>query len=530
MRQFFGYIRVSTVKQGEHGVSLQEQREAIARYASRHQITIARWFEEQETAAKRGRPVFTEMLRLLRKGKAEGVVIHKVDRSARNLRDWADVGELIDQGIDFHFATESLDLTSRSGRLSADILAVIAADYVRNLREEIKKGFYGRIKQGVLPLPAPVGYLDQGAGKPKTIDPVKGPLVRTAFELYATGRYGLNDLVPEMARRGLRNRRDRPVTRNGMSVLLNNPFYVGLIRLKKTRETFPGGHAALIPTALFEDVQRLLDGKTVSREIKHAFRYRRLFRCATCRYSVIGESCKGRVYYRCHTPTCPTTSMREDAVTAALERAVEPLAIAEDEWAYILPQLPKLREQWLGRRENEREAIQAQLGQVNDRLARLTDAYVDRLVEKPVFEERREALLIERRKTEERLQACDSDGRGTEARVRNFLELAGRASVLLKTADPDEARDLVTTVTSNRAAHGKSLEITLFPEFQALAERWKNTYGSSQRDVARTWDQVLPALFKWFYEHPEVKPTSASVRERVDTEGALRYTYPRINE
>src|SRR5262250_985510 len=183
MKQFYGYVRVSTAKQGEKGVSLQEQRDAIERYAQRNGLQISEWFEERETAAKRGRPIFNKMLKLLKSGKSDGVIIHKIDRSARNLKDWADLGELIDGGIEVHFANESLDLHSRGGRLSADIQAVVAADYIRNLREETIKGFYGRLKQGLYPLPAPVGYLDQGRGRPKVIDPLNGPLVRLAFEL-----------------------------------------------------------------------------------------------------------------------------------------------------------------------------------------------------------------------------------------------------------------------------------------------------------------------------------------------------------
>src|SRR5437879_6401482 len=183
MYEYFGYIRVSTARQGEKGVSLQEQREAIERYSHRFNLTISQWFEERETAAKRGRPIFSQILKGLRQGKARGVIIHKIDRSARNLKDWADLGEIIDAGIEVHFANESLDLHSRGGRLSADIQAVVAADYIRNLREETRKGFYGRIKQGLYPLPAPVGYLDMGKGKPKEVDLAKAPLVRKAFEL-----------------------------------------------------------------------------------------------------------------------------------------------------------------------------------------------------------------------------------------------------------------------------------------------------------------------------------------------------------
>src|SRR5713226_4548043 len=200
MQQYFGYVRVSTVKQGEKGVSLQEQKDAIARYAQRYSLEISQWFEEWQTAAKRGRPLFTQMIRLLRQKKAQGVIIHKIDRNARNLKDWADLGEMIDAGIEVHFANESLDLHTRGGRLSADIQAVVAADYIRNLREETKKGFYGRLKQGFYPLRAPIGYLDQGKAKPKTLDPVKGPLVRKAFELYATARYSFETLREELHR------------------------------------------------------------------------------------------------------------------------------------------------------------------------------------------------------------------------------------------------------------------------------------------------------------------------------------------
>src|SRR3569832_103028 len=172
MKEFYGYIRVSTVKQGEKGVSLPEQKDAISRFAERNGLRISQWFEERVTAAKRGRPVFNEMLRLLKAHKAAGVVIHKIDRSARNLRDWADLIELSDRGIEIQVATENLDLRSRGGRLSADIQAVVAADFIRNLREETRKGFYGRLKQGLYPLAAPVGYLDRGRGKPKEPDPM----------------------------------------------------------------------------------------------------------------------------------------------------------------------------------------------------------------------------------------------------------------------------------------------------------------------------------------------------------------------
>ena len=213
-KQYYSYIRVSTVKQGERGVSLQEQQDAILRYAQRQNLPIIRSFDEQETAAKRGRPVFDEMMRLLKRGKAHGVIIHKIDRGARNLKDWADLAELIDTGVEVHFANESLDMNTRGGRLSADIQAVVAADFIRNLREETKKGFYGRLKQGLYPMGAPIGYLNCGKGQPKAPDPKMSPLILLAFQLYATGNYSLPRLVEEMYKRGLRNHRNAKVSLN----------------------------------------------------------------------------------------------------------------------------------------------------------------------------------------------------------------------------------------------------------------------------------------------------------------------------
>jgi DNA invertase Pin-like site-specific DNA recombinase len=55
-------VRVSTAKQGE-GISLIVQKEAITLYAEQNEIEITQWFEEKETAAKQGRPLFNLMIR-----------------------------------------------------------------------------------------------------------------------------------------------------------------------------------------------------------------------------------------------------------------------------------------------------------------------------------------------------------------------------------------------------------------------------------------------------------------------------------
>ena len=305
MKRYFAYIRVSTVKQGERGSSLQEQRSAIETFAQRNNLQIVEWFEERETAAKQGRPVFVTMLAKLSRGDADGIIIHKIDRGARNLRDWANLGEIIDRGIPVHFAHDNVDLQSRGGRLSADIQAVVAADYIRNLRDEVKKGFYGRLKQGFYPLGAPVGYLDCGGGKKKEIDPEKGPLVRQAFELYATDRIGIDDLRAELTRRGLTTRRGRPISFNGLNDLLHNSFYTGIIRIRRTNESFTGLHEPIVTQELFDRVQAVLAAKTHAKLRSHEFVFRQFAKCLACGRHLVGERKKGRyVYYRCYNRLC----------------------------------------------------------------------------------------------------------------------------------------------------------------------------------------------------------------------------------
>ena len=479
VKKFFGYTRVSTAKQGEHGVSLQEQREAIIRYAQRNSLNIAAWFEEIETAAKRGRPVFNQMLKLLGRGKADGVIIHKIDRSARNLKDWSDLGELIDQGLEVHFANESLDLHSRGGRLSADIQAVVAADYIRNLREETRKGFYGRLKQGFYPLPAPLGYLDKGKGIPKEPDPVGAPLVRKAFELYGSGKYNLDSLVEDLFHLGLRNRRGGKVTRSGLSKMLNNPFYIGLIRIRRTGETFPGVHKPLVSKSLFDRVRQVLFGKANTRIQQHNFLFRHLLTCAKCGYSLTGERQKTYVYYRCHTKNCPRTCIREETIESEILRKLSQLQFSKQETVYFQKKVEHLEENWAGDQQAQIKALNLRISHLQDRLARLTDAYIDRVIEKKLFEERKTALLMERRDIEEkRVQLRDGVQRLPD-RLIEFLELAGSAYFQYKMGLTEEKRDLLKIVTSNRIVNGKKLDLTLSLPFR------RSKIGSEIQMVAR---------------------------------------------
>ena len=494
MNQFFGYIRVSTARQGEQGVSLQQQRDAITRHAQKNGLEIIRWFEEQETAAKRGRPIFGRMLKELRRSRARGVIIHKIDRSARNLKDWADLGELIDQGIEVHFANESLDLNSRGGRLSADIQAVVASDYIRNLREETKKGFYGRLKQGLLPMPAPLGYRNIGSGKPKELDPQTAPLVRQVFELYGSGRFSFPQMLTETERLGLRGRSGKAITKNGLSKLLNNPFYMGLIRITKTGESFSGCHESMISKALFDRVQTILRGRTNTRTQRHDFLFRRRLVCKRCEHTLIGETHKSFIYYRCQVHTCPTTTLREERAEQFFRSTFALLQLNGDEQRYCMQELDLLRADSHRRHDEIVSSLQLRLTQLAERLTRLTDAYIDRVIDRDSFEERKTALLMERRQLEESLAQWQGGKRREADELQELLEQGNSACSSYNSGTIEEKRDLVDTITSNRLLNGKILELTLNSPFEAIATRDQKRDGSPSRDVHRTWKHLLPRL------------------------------------
>lgn len=494
MLKLFAYIRVSTTRQGTQGVSLPEQKDAIERFASRENLHIVRWFEEQETAAKRGRPVFSEMVKLLRKGEADGVIIHKIDRGARNLRDWADLGELIDQGIKVCFANENLDLASRGGRLTADIQAVVAADFIRNNREEVKKGLYGRLKQGIYPFAAPVGYLNRGKGKLKVFDPERAPLVRTAFELYATGTYTLDTLKDEMARRGLTNRNGKPFSKDGLWLMLKNPFYIGLMRVKRNGETFPGLHEPLVPTSLFENVQAVLDGRSFTHVEKHDFLFRRRFICKTCEHALTASIQKGHVYYRCHTPSCPTTSIREEALEGAMCQAIAAVRIPDQLKPALIVALQEKRNGMEALRENTRKALLASIERVEGRLKRLTDAFVDGTLEQELFVNRKDELLTERTRLRQELAETEADPELQLRHVEEKLQLAGDANLQYELRTHAERRRLLEKLTCNRTVSGKNVDVALLPPFDRLAKTLADGKSAHYPDAVATAKAIIDTL------------------------------------
>jgi site-specific DNA recombinase len=330
------YLRVSTKEQAEEGYSIPAQAEACRRFIADKGWQLAdEYIDRGESARTADRPQLQAMLaRLAEDRSIDALVVHKLDRLARNLEDHAAVRAALRKAhVQLHSVTESLE-DSASGKLVEGILASIAEFYSANLGQEIRKGMDQKAAQGGWPVRAPFGYRNvrrDGPGRrgESVLQPdLQAPLVAEAFERYATGELSLDLLTDALAEKGLRNRLGNPPGKSAVHRMLRNPVYAGVVRWKGVERR--GIHQPLVSRELFDRVQRVLDEHSSGgeRSWKHDHYLKGTLVCAECGSRLYYAVAKGRFgYFRCigrNTARTPCSQGRY-VPAADLERAVESL-------------------------------------------------------------------------------------------------------------------------------------------------------------------------------------------------------------
>lgn len=131
------YLRVSTVEQAEQGVSLDAQRAKVEAYAALYDLELVAVEIDAGVSAKgyRGglektlarRPGLDRALGLLRAGEADALLVVKLDRLTRSVRD---LGALVEHYFASRWAlvsvSEQIDTRSAAGRLVLNVLASVA--------------------------------------------------------------------------------------------------------------------------------------------------------------------------------------------------------------------------------------------------------------------------------------------------------------------------------------------------------------------------------------------------------------------
>ena len=268
------YLRVSTKEQAEkggqaEGFSIPAQREANQRKADQLGATIIEEFVDAGESARKGdRPELMRMIQYVAKHKTNYCIVHKVDRLARNRADDVTIHlALKDAGVTLVSATENIDETP-SGMLLHGIMSWIAEFYSRNLATEVVKGLSQKAAQGGTVTKAPIGYRNVGVRdefgrevRTVEIDEERAPLVRWAFQVFASGDWTTSQLHQELVARGLTTaasprRPSRPIGKSSVHRMLTNPYYKGSVRYQGV--TYAGVHEAIVPNEVWDQVQTVL--------------------------------------------------------------------------------------------------------------------------------------------------------------------------------------------------------------------------------------------------------------------------------
>ena len=390
MKRALVYVRVSSREQADEGYSIAAQREACFRYVTEHGWQLAdEYVDRGESARTADRPQFQAMLERIKTDDSIAfLVVHKLDRMARNLEDHAMVRALLRKyEVKLVSVTESLE-ENASGKLVEGILASISEFYSSNLAQEIKKGLLQKVKEGGWPTLAPLGYnnvrIDSPGGRRGesvlVVDPEVAAFVRKAFDLYATGDWSLRTLHAEMTRLGMRNRRGGTLTVSKFSELLKSRAYLGKVPYRGVE--YDGKHEPLITPEIFSRVQDVFREHDYAgvRQRRHSHYLRGTVFCGTCgaRLSTMLKKNERYEYFYClgkhgRRTVCDELYMPTDGVERQIERFYASLQIPVEVGRNVERELNleiALREKYRGRTSEQASKRLVRLAAERDKLLR----------------------------------------------------------------------------------------------------------------------------------------------------------------
>ena len=123
-----GYVRVSTDKQADRGISLEAQAGKIRAMALVQGAELSDIIVDSgESAKSLNRPGMAKLLALVDGGKVKGVIVAKLDRLTRSVKDLCELLERFERkGVALVLVAESLDTGSAAGRLVLNIMAAVS--------------------------------------------------------------------------------------------------------------------------------------------------------------------------------------------------------------------------------------------------------------------------------------------------------------------------------------------------------------------------------------------------------------------
>lgn len=294
------YVRVSTEEQAINGDSLRTQREELTKYALKNGFHIYGIYEDDGfSATNLKRPALQRLLKDVEQNKINRILITKLDRLSRGVRNYYKVLDVLDEhGVFWQTVFEKYDSSTASGRLHINIMLSVAENESAQTSERIRSVFKTKVEnKEIIAGKIPIGLKKDG--KKLIIDDDKKQIVLDAFQFYkeTTSAYQtfqkLDLKYPELKLNYMRAYR-----------ILTNKLYIGT---KKNRygdiENFC---PAIIDKIEFENTQKLLNknARKPSSENSGGYIFQGLLKCAECGYKLGGKFYSknpesSRYYYIC---------------------------------------------------------------------------------------------------------------------------------------------------------------------------------------------------------------------------------------
>ena len=301
------YARYSSDNQREESIDAQIR--AIEEYCSKNNIQIVKIYaDEARSATTDNRPQFLQMIRDSRYGVFNMILVHKLDRFARNRYDSAFYKHQLKlNGVRVVSILEQLDNSPESIILES-VLEGMAEYYSANLAREVAKGMKETALQckhnGGRP---PLGF-DVAKDKTYIINEHESKIVNLIYEMYSQGN-GYNIILAELDKRGYKSKLNKSFTKNSLHDILVNEKYTGVYVFNKTNRQkagmnikkdkdpeeiikIPGGMPLIIDQELWEEVQVKMDrnkrapGTASAKEI---YLLSGLIECGDCGGAMVGN-------------------------------------------------------------------------------------------------------------------------------------------------------------------------------------------------------------------------------------------------
>ena len=343
------YVRVSTERQAG-GNSLGTQKAQLLQYAKARGYEVADLYTDVGLSGKNTkRPELQRMLSEAREGRFEIVVVAKVDRISRSMRDLLEmIAVLREHGVEFASVGQQFDTSEPMGRLTLHILGSFAQFERELLVERTRGGHLHRLRKSDWSCgPVPFGYRKVD-GKLVEV-PQEAKVVQRIFSLFLNlkSRRGLALALNE---EGVLTRRGKCWTSNTVTAILINPVYTGAnvygrrangdfaLKERCAWVVIPGVRKPLVDQETFEAVQELLARGSRKRKKAQAEEYllSGLLRCGVCGSAMCGSAKRkgGKLYryYKCSgsqhrgKAVCSGTSVGAERLEASLLAEVQEVA------------------------------------------------------------------------------------------------------------------------------------------------------------------------------------------------------------